>query len=207
MPEQELQYKVIAIEDIKAVKEDGKFYLEGYANNKNKVDAYGDKPTSLNGNPVYDLTRMKKNPIMLVDHINSSRLVMGNFVKLKEDDKGLFFKALLRNPEELKQPGLIDAINGYITGFIRSLSIGGRWYYEDKDNPTHLTKAEIYEISGVAVGADGLALTTTSKPKHFEARKQIEQPTKVETIGNLVKEYRETKDVKTIEKIMEEKHG
>jgi HK97 family phage prohead protease len=203
MDKKDMQYKTIEINEVKATKEEGKFYLEGYANNKNKVDSYGDRPTSFKGEPVYDLKRMKKNPVMLVDHNNSAAKVMGNFVKLKEDDKGLYFKALLRNPEGLSQPDLKDVINGYMNGFIRSLSIGGRWHFEDKDNPMHLTKAEIFEISGVAVGADGLALTTVSKPKKIGEK--IEQPSKAETIRNLIKQYRESKDSKIINQIMEAK--
>lgn len=203
MEEKLLQYKTIAINELKAVKDGDKFYISGYANNKNIADAYGDIPTNYKGRKVYDLTRMKKNPVMLIDHWNSATKVIGNFVDLLEDDKGLKFKALLRHPDSLAQAELKDAINGYIEGFIRSLSIAGKWLFEDKDNPSHLTRAIIYEISGVAVGADMVALTNTTKPKSFG--KQTEKFNKMDSVENLIAEYRKTKKTELIKKIMEEK--
>jgi phage head maturation protease len=158
--------KTFEIEDFD-VKKDGDIYIsEGYANTKNKPDSYGDIPTVYKDNPVYDIKRMKKNPVMLMDHNNSAAFIMGKFIELKEDDKGLYFKNQFRPISDVYNEFLKDGISAFIKGFAKALSIGGRWYFEDEDNPTHLTKASIHEISGVAIGADPRALITTPpKPK------------------------------------------
>ena len=186
-----MQKKVFEIEEFDVKSEDGKFYITGYANNKNKEDRYGDIPK---GDNVYDLKMYKKNPVVFVDHINSATMIVGNMVKIKEDDKGLAFKLLLRNIDDVHNPQVKDAISAYKTGFGRALSIGGRWLFEDANNPKFLTKAIIHEISIVGVGADGLALTDAPKPKNFEGDK-----TKVVTSENVKNIDKE----KLIEKIKE----
>ena len=161
--------KKIEIEDfeVKSIKEDGeeKFYITGYANTKNKPDAYGDIPK---GESVYDLKRFKSNPVLLVDHINSAGNIAGIFTQIKEDNKGLAFKARLMNLDDIHNPVVKHAVSAYMKGFGRGLSIGGQWFYEDDRNPKYLTKAIIHEISLVAVGADGNALTNTAKPKKYQ---------------------------------------
>ncbi|MCP4553033.1 MAG: hypothetical protein GY834_13565, partial [Bacteroidetes bacterium] len=93
--------KVFTITDLKQEQVDDKFYLSGYANNKGIQDSDGDIPTSYNGEPVYELSRMTKNPVCFVDHKNSASNIAGNFVELKENDKGLFFKLLLRALDQI----------------------------------------------------------------------------------------------------------
>jgi len=160
-----IEKKTFDIEDLKIEikKEDGKekIYISGYANTKNKPDAYGDIPI---GDNVYDLKRFKANPVLLVDHNNSAGMIAGRFVMTKEDEKGLAFKARLMDLEDIHNDIVKHAVSAFIKGFGRALSIGGRWLY-DKKHPKHLTKAIIHEISLVGVGADGNALTDVPPPK------------------------------------------
>ena len=61
----------------------------------------------------------------------------------------------------MKNPIALDvahAIEAYKEGFARGISIGGLWYFDDPENPKHLTRAYIHEISLVGVGADSRAL-------------------------------------------------
>ena len=148
------------------LKSDTKYFvIKGYANNKNVADSYGDIPT---GKSVYDIKRLRKNPVMLIDHRNSAGRIMGNFTKLKEDDKGLYFEAVLKPLDITHDDFVKEVIQNYMSGFARALSIGGRWMY-DREDPSKLIKAYLHEISGVAVGADGLALVSnTAKPKGEE---------------------------------------
>ena len=160
--------KVCNIEELKTTEEGGKFYLAGYANSKNIEDSYGDIPTNYHDEPVYDVSRLKMNPVLLVDHNNSASNIAGNFVELVEDEQGLKFKALLRNISDIYVDKVKDAVSAYMTGFGRALSIGGDWLFADPEHPSHLTKAIVCEISLVGVGADGSALTDAAYLKNFK---------------------------------------
>jgi len=66
------QYKVILNADIKThetgdnVTGDNIITISGYANTKNKADAFGHIPTSYKGKPVYDLNEYKKNYFLVI---------------------------------------------------------------------------------------------------------------------------------------------
>jgi len=159
-----MQRKLFEITDCKSYEEDGKVVIEGYANTKNKPDRYGDIPTVFLAlrNFVYDISDFLKNPIMLIDHQNSIDHIAGSYIEVKEDDRGLFVKGIFSNSDF---PLIKHARTVYLEGHARAFSIGGYWYYEDKDNPTHLTLAEICDISVVGIGADADALGSTSFEK------------------------------------------
>lgn len=140
-----------------------KVYITGYANTKNHADAYGDVPTNFNGQPVYDVSRFLQNPVLLINHENAVESIAGRFVELEEDQIGLKFKALLMSNAKTEE--VQHAIEAYKQGFGVALSIGGQWFFEDTEQPKHLTKAIIHEISLVAVGADPLALTQGERAK------------------------------------------
>jgi HK97 family phage prohead protease len=173
--------KVFEIEGLKVDQDDSTFFLSGYANTKNKADAYGDIPTNFKDKPVYNLKRYKSNPVLLVDHINSASHIAGKMIMLEEDDHGLKFQAELRKPEDVHNPMVKDAISAYMTGFGKGLSIGGKWHFQDRENPKHLTRADLHEVSLVGVGADQNALT-----KNIEEDKACEQ----KSLEMLIGEYR-----------------
>lgn len=147
---------------------DKKYYvIEGYANNKlipgtdePAEDSYGDIPT---GDNVYKIGRLQTNPVLLVNHKNDASKIAGNFIYLKEDDQGLKFKAVLRNIDSIHDLETKDAVQSWIDGYGRALSIGGMFYYDyeksDPDTRTYiLVKAILHETSIVAIGADQYAL-------------------------------------------------
>jgi HK97 family phage prohead protease len=166
-----LNRKAYDIEDfqIKSEKDaDGNeaVYITGIANTKGVADAYGDIPT---GKRVYDLSRYNKNPVVLADHVNSVGNIIGRMVQVKESDIGLEFRMrVMENPQtEIAK----HAIGAMKQGYATALSIGGKWTYgKDLDNgQRELTKALIYEISLVGIGADGLAQTDAPRPKALNA--------------------------------------
>ena len=161
--------KTFEITDMKSDEDNDTVTISGYANTKGTPDAYGHIPTSMNGEPVYDLSRYKRNPVLLVDHYNSSAYIAGKMVEIVEDDKGLRFIAqLMKNPQN---PVVAHAIEAYKQKLGRGISIGGIWEFGDKKNPMHLTKARIHEISLVPVGADERALTKQHQNLTLEATK------------------------------------
>ena len=62
-------------------------------------------------------------------------------------------------------PEVKQVVSAAMGGFVRALSIGGRWYYDDPKNQNLLTRAYLHEISLVAIPADEDSLTNTPKPK------------------------------------------
>jgi len=150
--------KILPIIKHKSYEKDGLLYIEGYANTKNNADRYGDIPIPTKERGfVYELTEFKKNPVMLLDHVNQVDHIAGSFLEVAEDEIGLKFKAVFSNSD---LPLIKHARTVYAEGHGKALSIAGRWHYEDKNNPSILTLAEIYHISPVGVGADPNALTT-----------------------------------------------
>lgn len=149
--------KIVPIGSPKVFTEGGKVYLQGYANTKNHPDRYGDVPAPYPEKRayVYDFNQFKKNPVLLIDHVNKVDHIAGSITELREDAKGLFFKAEFSDSE---LPMVCHARKIYAQGHARGISIAGRFHYENPQNQRQLTLAEIFEISLVAVPADPDAL-------------------------------------------------
>lgn len=192
--------KTFSVEDVKVVEEKGKTYVSGYANTKNKPDSYGDIPTNFNGQPVYDLSRFKKNPVMFMNHDTLTHCAIGTFVELVEDEIGLFFKALLMPIDECYYDKVKQTISAFKLGVLRALSIGGRWYFDDPKNPSHLTRAYIYEISVVGVGADEDALAMTPKPKSHSGKQDQVAEDEAKELEVLRIEYESTQTINEFRK-------
>lgn len=166
--------KTFDIVNMKITEEGGKVVIRGYANTKNRPDRYGDIPTVFPSlrNYVYELTEFKKNPVMLLDHANRVSAIAGSFKELEEDEIGLRVVAEFSASD---LPEVKHARTVFLEGHGKAFSIAGRWFYEDKDNKTHLTYAEIYHISPVAVGADPDALGFTEvEPEKEKAPEKTE---------------------------------
>jgi HK97 family phage prohead protease len=161
-------FKTLPLENIKAGTDDaGNVYVEGYANTKGHPDRYGDIPTVFGAirSYIYDLTNFSKNPVGLLNHWNQAENIAGSFNPVlggacEEDEKGLRVRFVFSNSD---YPPVAHVRTLAQEGHWRAFSIGGKWSYEDKDNPMHLTHAEIYEISLVGVGADPDAVTYGEK--------------------------------------------
>ena len=151
-----MDYKIFPA-DVKVKRVGCEMYLEGYANTKGMADRYGDIPTVFKGvrDFVYDLSEYMKNPVLLIDHQNSVDHVVGSMEHIKEDERGLFFRAKFSKSEH---PNVKHAREVYGEGHAKGISIAGRFLHENPENPDHLTLAKIYEISLVPVGADSNAL-------------------------------------------------
>lgn len=150
--------KNFAISDFKAAETDGKLIISGYANNKYIADSYGDVPTPFNRDYVYDLKSYLKNPVILLNHETNTNNLIGKCTEIYEDERGLFFRAELSASEFAPIKHAKTLIK---EGILKTLSIGGRWHYEDDSDLNKLTLAEIFEISLVSIPADSNATITT----------------------------------------------
>ena len=91
--------------------------------------------------------------------------------EIREDEKGLFFKAEIT---ESNLP-IMEHVRTLIREkILKTVSIGGIWLYEDMENPAHLTLAKIFEISLVTIPADTYA--TFEQVKKDEVVKEAETP-------------------------------
>lgn len=154
--------KVLPITGAKITAENGKTFIEGYANTKNQPDRYGDIPAVYRAkrNYVYELSQFVKNPVLLVDHVNRIDHVAGSVREIREDERGLYFRAEFSGSDN---PVVKHAREVYTEGHAKGISIAGRFHFEDAENPSLLTLAEIFEISLVAVPADPNALAQALK--------------------------------------------
>lgn len=161
--------KEFEIANFKAVEENGKVVISGYANTKGIADLYGDIPTAFNRSYVYDIAEYLKNPIVLLDHEAEVKKIAGKCIEIYEDEKGLFFRAELSSSDlpEVKHARVLIQ-----EGILKTVSIGGIWLFEDLENPDHLTLAKIFEISLVAIPADPYA---TFEQDKGEEKKQAEK--------------------------------
>ena len=157
-----IKHKIVELADFKAVETDGILEISGYANTKYIADRYGDIPTPYNRDYVYDLTEYRKNPIILLNHDADIKNVAGSCVEISEDERGLYIRARLTQSD---LPIMKHARTLIKERHLKTFSIGGRFYYENPQNPNQLTLAEIYEISIVAVPADPNALFNPTEEK------------------------------------------
>lgn len=179
-------FKIAMLQKSQIKEENGLVYIEGYANTKNSADRYGDIPAPLAGrNYVYELTEFKKNPVLLIDHINRLDHLAGSVTEIYEDEKGLYFKAVFSTSA---LPTVAHARRLYQEGHAKGISIAGRFHYENPHNLSMLTLAEIYEISLVAVPADPDSLAAVSKENPEE--KSAQKASALEEINSWLKELK-----------------
>lgn len=84
---------------------------------------------------------------LLVDHQNKVASLAGRFTSLKEDSHGLRFTAEISNA-----PGLADLRIKIVEGHVRTVSMGGRFYFDAGDGKT-ITKVDLFEGSIVSIPA------------------------------------------------------
>lgn len=179
--------------------------LKGFLNNKfipgtdePAKDSYGDVPT---GDNVYDIQRLKNNPIALCNHNNDASMIAGNFIYLQETAQGLQFKEILRPIDEIFEDCTKDVVSAWAKGWGKAYSIGGRWLYDaeksrPEDNYYVLVKAILHEASHVAIGADQWALSAAPDTTGI-VQKGKEAPSL--TPDEAITKFIETKDVKFLE--------
>ena len=90
------------------------------------------------------IKEFKKNPVMLIDHENSVKNIAGSYANMVEDDTGLFVEGVISNAPELATVRILIA-----EGHLKTLSIGGMFYYEDDGKA--ISEVDLMEVSLVAI--------------------------------------------------------
>lgn len=153
--------------------EAGSIFLEGYANTKGNADRYGDIPTEYDGRGyVYDVSQYLLNPVVLANHSNNIFAIVGRCVDIREDERGLWVR--MEFPD-VDNDAIKEVRKLLKADMLRTLSIAGRFFYEDPKNPNALTYAEIYEISLVAVPADPQAIASRVEKAQAETDGKTKQ--------------------------------
>lgn len=163
--------KNFEVADFKAVEENGVVKISGYANTKGVADRYGDIPTPYNRSFVYELEEYRRNPVLLLDHEAEVKKLCGQVTDIYEDERGLYFEAVLSSSE---LPEVKHARTLIQEGMLKTVSIGGIWSFEDLENPDHLTLAKIFEISLVAIPADTYATFEQVKQEEVKEAEPVE---------------------------------
>lgn len=193
-----LEKKAHVLNDYKYYTSEEGQYITGYASVKNVEDAQGE---TFVGNTVYDLTRFRMNPVALVDHDDSVGSIFGVYIigkdATEEDDIGLKVKLkLMDNPQtDLAK----HAVETFKSGIARGFSVGGRWE-RDRHNRKLLTKAHIYEISGVAIPSNFVSLT--DKPYVKSISQETELQTMHKVLEMLIGDYRKSSSNEVLSAIL-----
>jgi len=117
----------------------------------------GTTPKDRDGDYVEDdafnetLAEFKRNPVMLTDHNNSVGSLAGSFTKIGVNKEGLAVQGKLSNA-----PGMIDARFKVAEGHLKSLSMGGLFFY--KEDNRGIEKVTLWEGSLTPVPANQDAL-------------------------------------------------
>lgn len=155
--------KSIAYE-CKFVKEDENLYIEGYASIFGNVDSYNDIVVKGAFNP-------DKRVKLCYQH--DFNQVIGKIQEIKEDDKGLWFRAKISNTTLGKDVAiLID------DGAIDEISIGYRVLdWTEKAGIRILEKLYLFEISIVTRAANELATIQTTEKKEEQEEEDVSKLT------------------------------
>lgn len=102
------------------------------------------------------IKQFMQNPVMLVNHQNSVQSLAGSFTVVREDAKGLYVEGILSNsPSDMMK----DTRAKVAEGHLRTLSMGGRFYY--KDDGRGIFKVQLYEGSLTPIPANPDAIFST----------------------------------------------
>jgi len=90
------------------------------------------------------ISKFMENPVMLSDHANSTKQIVGKYSRVEEDEKGLYIEGEVSN-----SPELANLRFQIVEGNLKTMSIGGLFKYEEDGKA--ISEIELLEISLVAI--------------------------------------------------------
>lgn len=138
-------------------------------NDETKTNSYGFKVA----NAGIDLERFRANPVMLSNHWNSTDNVIGRWENIRIEGSKLLADPIFdENDEDAKK--IASKVEG---GFIKGCSMGIRFSHkfveELPDNTYVLNKAELFEVSIVAVPSNANAVKLYSESGELLDEEQV----------------------------------
>jgi len=124
--------------------------IEGYLSTFGNVDRDGDVVDKAAFSS--SIASFKRNPVLLIDHVNSVGHLAGGFTKIGTDDKGLNIQAKLSNAPELRRERFLVA-----EGYLKTLSMGGFFFFDDEDYKL-IKEVDLFEGSLTPVPANPEAI-------------------------------------------------
>lgn len=197
---EEREVKIFSCSEIKTERRETNLYISGYAAYFGNNDSYNDiiqKGAFANFLKSDDVKRIK----FCYQHDNDK--VIGVFTELHEDDKGLFFNAMISNTTLGKDIATLVE-DGALNEFSIQYSVKGALYPDDNSELRILTELYLYEISIVTRAANPLATLeetqrkslTTPKIMNEEEKKALEAEIKAAK-DDLVKMKKEIETLST----------
>lgn len=102
------------------------------------------------------LPKFRRNPVLLVNHQNRVDMLAGSFSTIIEDERGLYIEAVLSNAPS---DDMTDIRWKVAEGHLRTLSIGGRFYYSEDGRG--INKVDLWEGSLTPIPANPDATFST----------------------------------------------
>lgn len=151
-------------------------------NDETKVNSYGFKIP----NKGIDLKRFKNNSVILDDHSNSTKYVIGKWSNIRVEDGQLKADAEF----DLEDPASAIIAGKVERGFLKGCSMGISFNRDDMkqlpDNTYELSRCELYEASIVAIPSNANALKLYAESGELLSDEQIKLSLSqiTETINN-----------------------
>lgn len=116
----------------------------------------------------WDLRNFKKNPILMLAH-NYNELPIGKVTNVKVEENKLTFKAIFSEATQIAR----EAFQLVQEGILKAFSVGFIPREYDEKEPNVVTKAELLEISLVAIPANPQAMVVMKSMEKNELAKDI----------------------------------
>lgn len=159
-----MDYEIKRAQEVKAVREDSNLFIEGYASVFGVVDSYNDIVVkgAFTNTLINDAKRVK----FCWQHNMDD--VIGKIIEMREDDRGLWFRAKISNTSKGKDVAILvedDALDEV------SFAYRTKKYLMDEETDIRkLLEVELIEISLVTRAANPEAVITGTEKKSEEEK-------------------------------------
>jgi len=159
-----MDYEIKRAQEVKAVREDSNLFIEGYASVFGVVDSYDDVVVkgAFTNTLINDAKRVK----FCWQHNLDD--VIGKIIEMREDDRGLWFKAKISNTSKGKDVAILVEDNA-----LDEVSFAYRtkkYLMDEETDIRKLLEVELIEISLVTRAANPEAVITGTEKKSEEEK-------------------------------------
>ena len=159
-----MDYEIKRAQEVKAVREDSNLFIEGYASVFGVVDSYNDIVVqgAFTNTLINDAKRVK----FCWQHNMDD--VIGKIIEMREDDRGLWFKAKISNTSKGKDVAILVEDNA-----LDEVSFAYRtkkYLMDEETDIRKLLEVELIEISLVTRAANPQAVITGTEKKSEEEK-------------------------------------